>query len=67
RTWHPSQTMTLKENGNLVVTISVCLDNSLHNWIRSFGSSVHVVSPQTLIDNITDDLERTRTLYRKQK
>ena len=67
RTWHPSQMMTLKENGNLVVTISVCLDNSLHNWIRSFGSSVRVVSPQTLIDNITDDLERTRTHYRKQK
>ena len=67
RTWHPSQTMTLKQNGNLVVTMNVCLDKALQNWIRSFGSSVCVVSPQTLIDNITNDLERARTQYRKQK
>ncbi len=67
RTWHPSQTMTLKQNGNLAVTMSVCLDNSLQTWIRSFGSSIRVVSPQTLIDKITDDLERTRSHYRKQK
>ena len=67
RTWHPSQMTTLRKNGALVLTMSVCLDNSLQKWIRSFGSSVRVISPQTLIDNITDDLERTRAHYRKQK
>ena len=67
RTWHPSQTTTLRKNGALALKMNVCLDNSLQNWIRSFGSSVRVISPQTLIDNITDDLERTRAHYRKQK
>jgi len=67
RTWHPSQTMTIRQNGTLIVTMNVCLDNALQNWIRSFGSSVRVIFPQTLIDNITDDLERTRAHYRKQK
>ena len=67
RTWHPSQTTTLRKNGALALTMNVSLDNSLQNWIRSFGSSVRVISPQTLIDNITDDLERTRAHYRKQK
>ena len=67
RTWPPSQTTTLRKNGALALTMNVSLDNSLQNWIRSFGSSVRVISPQTLIDNITDDLERTRAHYRKQK
>ena len=67
RTWHPSQMTTLRKNGALALTMNVSLDNSLQNWIRSFGSSVRVISPQTLIDNITDDLERTRAHYRKQK
>ena len=67
RTWHPSQTTTLRKNGALALTMNVSLDNSLQNWIRSFGSSVRVIAPQTLIDNITDDLERTRAHYRKQK
>ena len=67
RTWHPSQMTTLRKNGALALTMNVSLDNSLQNWIRSFGSRVSVVSPQTLIDNITDDLERTRAHYRKQK
>lgn len=67
RTWHPSQMTTLRKNGALALKMNVCLDNSLQNWIRSFGSSVRVISPQTLIDNITDDLERTRAHYRKQK
>ena len=67
RTWHPSQTTTLRKNGALALTMNVSLDNSLLNWIRSLGSSVRVISPQTLIDNITDDLERTRAHYRKQK
>ena len=67
RTWHPSQMTTLRKNGALALTMNVSLDTSLQNWIRSFGSSVRVISPQTLIDNITDDLERTRAHYRKQK
>ena len=67
RTWHPSQMTTLRKNGALALTMNVSLDNSLQNWIRSFGSSVRVISPQTLIDNITDALERTRAHYRKQK
>ena len=67
RTWHPSQMTTLRKNGALALTMNVSLDNSLQNWIRSFGSSVRVISPQTLIDNITDDLKRTRAHYRKQK
>ena len=67
RTWHPSQMTTLRKNGALALTMNVSLDNSLQNWIRSFGSSVRVIAPQTLIDNITDDLERTRAHYRKQK
>ena len=67
RTWHPSQMTTLRKNGALALTMNVSLDNSLQNWIRSLGSSVRVISPQTLIDNITDDLERTRAHYRKQK
>ena len=67
RTWHPSQMTTLRKNGALALTMNVSLDNSLQNWIRSFGSSVRVISPQTLIANITDDLARTRAPYRKQK
>ncbi len=63
RTWHPSQTLASERDGTLVVTMNVCTDGALRSWIRSFGSSVRVKAPATLVRQIADDLDRARSHY----
>lgn len=63
RTWHPSQALSPRRDGTLVVTMNVCTDGALKSWIRSFGSSVRVKVPTTLVRQIADDLDRARSRY----
>jgi len=64
RTWHPSQALLTRRDGTLVVTMNVCTDGALRSWIRSFGSSVRVKAPMTLVQQIAGDLDRARSRYR---
>lgn len=63
RTWHASQTLEPEADGSLTVTMHVCTDGALRSWIRSFGSQVRVKSPDPLVRQIVEDLERARSRY----
>jgi predicted DNA-binding transcriptional regulator YafY len=63
REWHRSQTLDVREDGTLVLRMTVCNDPALVSWILSFGSQARVVAPSTLARHIFDTLEEARARY----
>src|SRR6266498_1319222 len=52
RVWHPSQQVREAANGRVVLSLDVCHDWALRNWILGWGPSARVVSPAALASDI---------------
>jgi proteasome accessory factor B len=63
RTWHPSQRLTDRADGSVVMTMDVCDDYSLRSWILSFGRSARVLAPAQLVEWISDELDHAGRQY----
>ena len=63
RVWHPSQHVDEQPDGSLTLTLDVCNDWALKSWILGFGGLVTVISPATLVAEITQELEAARANY----
>jgi predicted DNA-binding transcriptional regulator YafY len=63
RVWHPSQEIREREDGGLVLTLSVSNDWALKSWILGFGPLARVLAPSELAAQILEELERTRSQY----
>ena len=63
RTWHPSQSIDQLDGGRIRLTLQVSVDWALKGWIMSFGPLARVVTPNTLAQQIRDDLARASALY----
>lgn len=66
RTWHASQQVETRPDGTLVVTLDVCNDWALRNWVLGFGSLVRVLEPSALAESVLDELEGARRKYAPQ-
>jgi predicted DNA-binding transcriptional regulator YafY len=66
REWHQSQAWSAGSEGQLVLTLQVCIDQALRSWILSFGPLARVTAPASLAVEIADQIERARTLYAKE-
>ena len=64
RVWHPSQQMRDAANGRVVLSLDVCHDWALRNWILGWGPSARVVSPASLASDIRADLTAAAQRYR---
>ena len=63
REWHPSQVISDRGDGGVVLTLDVCNDHALRAWILGFGPDALVVSPVSLATAIFDAANRTRRRY----
>ena len=65
REWHQSQVWSVGEEGRLVLTLQVCIDQALRSWILSFGPLARVMGPDSLASEIAGQIEQARILYAK--
>jgi predicted DNA-binding transcriptional regulator YafY len=63
RVWHPSQQVRDENNGRIVLSLDVCHDWALRNWILGWGPFARVVSPAALAGEIQADLNAAAARY----
>ena len=61
--WHASQRAEDQPDGSLRLSLNVCVDQPLRNWILSFGANAHVVAPKGLATEIAAEFVRARARY----
>lgn len=61
--WHPSQQMTLRDDGRLLWVAEVAGTLELVSWIRGWGEDVIVLAPQALREQIAQSLRRAAAQY----
>lgn len=61
---HQSQKQEKKENGSFLFTWEVLLTYELKNQLLSFGSACRVLEPQSLVDEIREELKKSMENYR---
>ncbi len=52
RQWHPSQQLTMGNDGRLTMVLRVADTRELLGWILHFGSGVRVIRPEILRDKV---------------
>jgi len=63
RVWHPSQQLRDDSNGRVVLSLDVCHDWALRNWILGWGPFARVLSPVSLASEIQADLNAAAARY----
>jgi predicted DNA-binding transcriptional regulator YafY len=63
REWHQSQAWSEGEDGRLLLTLDVCIDQALRSWILSFGPFARVTAPESLAREIAGQIEQARARY----
>jgi len=63
RVWHPSQQIRDQSDGRVLLSMDVCHDWALRNWILGWGPFARVVAPATLAMDIQTDLSAAAARY----
>jgi proteasome accessory factor B len=63
RVWHSSQQVRDEANGRVVLSLDVCHDWALLNWILGWGPFARVVAPASLAEEIHADLNAAAARY----
>ena len=63
REWHSSQEITDREDGGIIVRMTVCNDVPLRAWVLGFGPSARVIEPTSLQEAIFDAANGIRRRY----
>ena len=64
RRWHASQQLEPVAGGGCILRLRVSEPQEMQPWIRSWGSQVEVLEPETLRQSIAEELCRAMDLYR---
>jgi len=63
REYHPSQELTKRDDGSVVLTMRVVVDWALGAWVLSFGASARVLKPRKLAERVLEQVEEMRASY----
>jgi predicted DNA-binding transcriptional regulator YafY len=63
RTWHPSQQITEKNDGTLIIKFDAPVSPELITWILGWHTAIRVLKPESLIDEIKQKLKETLNIY----
>ena len=63
REWHPSQRVTTTADGQVLMSLDVCIDRALVSWILSFGPFARVRTPDGLARDIANRFQEARAKY----
>ncbi|MCP5042727.1 MAG: WYL domain-containing protein [bacterium] len=61
--WHPSQKLAELEDGGVELQMEVGPSPELRNWIMSFGAGAEVVEPESLREEVIEELRRVSERY----
>ena len=64
RSWHPTQTLKLRKDGSVILTMQCGGFDELTAWVLSFGPGAKVLGPQALIDLVSGQLTAAAQSYR---
>ena len=64
RTWHPTQAVKLQKDGSVILTMQCGGLDELTAWVLSFGPGAKVLSPQSLINQVSSQLTAAAQSYR---
>jgi proteasome accessory factor B len=63
RTWHPSQQLSIADDGSIELSMEVGGTAELRSWVLSFGSGALVLEPQALRNEVQKELESAAGRY----
>lgn len=63
REWHSSQRLTPSADGQVLMSLDVCIDRALVAWILSFGPFARVMAPEHLARDIASRFQEARARY----
>ena len=63
RVWHASQQVKDQGDGRVRLSLNVCHDWALRNWILGWGPYARVVAPPALAEDIRADLAAAAARY----
>ncbi len=64
RTWHPTQKLQTQRDGSVILTMRCGGIDELTAWVLSLGPGAKVLSPQSLIDQVSSQLTAAAQSYR---
>lgn len=65
--WHPSQILTPQRDGSVIAEFHLTALEEIKSWIQSFGANALVLEPETLRQQILEDLLKLQELYESPK
>lgn len=63
RQWHPTQKLTRKKNGAVLLRMNVGGMEEVSSWVLSWGPYAKVLSPQSLVRMVAGELREAARLY----
>lgn len=67
RKWHPTQKLQQQKDGSVILTMRCGGLDELTAWVLSFGPGAKVLGPQSLIDQVSSQLEAAAQSYRSSR
>ncbi len=64
--WHDSQQMTPQPDGSLLLELHLSAVEELKTWVLGFGADVQVLEPDSLREQIAEELQRALQKYESQ-
>lgn len=64
RGWHPSQRIEEREDGGLVLRLTVASEDDLVRWVLGYGRHVEVLEPAELRERVAEELRAAAETYR---
>jgi predicted DNA-binding transcriptional regulator YafY len=64
RQWHPTQNFEEREDGSLLLTMTVNHLLELKRWILSWGDAARVLSPSSLVEEMRNATQSMAAFYR---
>ena len=61
--WHKSQQLTPQKDGSLLAEFQLTDTQEIKRWIMSFGPNAKVLGPESLVEEMTHDLQRMLNTY----
>jgi len=61
--WHPTQRIEDCEDGGCIFTVRVSMPLEMKPWIRGWGADCEVLEPQSLRNDIAEDISRIASIY----
>lgn len=65
RIWHSEQTVEERDDGSIYVKFQTTQRREVIRWVLGQGHTVKVLGPKELVDEVKEELELTKEMYKK--